>query len=328
MKKCIAFIGAGILTAWTAAAADVPKVGVYLGYEYVRFNSATDVPAFSANGGGGQFIYNFNGWLGAVADVGAVHNGNMSGLNLDSTFTNFLFGPRISIRRSKRITPYFQVLWGGVYGSTSTQVTVVPVATPLGTGLPTVVPGQPVTARLVASQTAFAMTAGGGLDIKISRHVSFRPIGLDYYLTRLQNLRTEGDNTPEQSALFGRRHVPVRRREAYAAACGTSGTAHQDLPGRPRGECRCGMPEAGYHAGRQRHVAGSVPGGNDRGNANPAKRSERIELHLVRQRTAGQPGSDFHFRHRRPPTGRVQGRVDGQWQQFQPGVGGHDDHGS
>ncbi len=38
------------------------------------------------------------------------------------------------------------------------------------------------------------MTAGGGLDIKISHHVSFRPIGLDYMLTRLQNLRTANDN--------------------------------------------------------------------------------------------------------------------------------------
>jgi outer membrane protein OmpA-like peptidoglycan-associated protein len=38
------------------------------------------------------------------------------------------------------------------------------------------------------------MTAGGGLDIRISKHVSFRPIGVDYYLTRLQNLRTANDN--------------------------------------------------------------------------------------------------------------------------------------
>src|SRR5437899_10741400 len=38
------------------------------------------------------------------------------------------------------------------------------------------------------------MGAGGGIDIKITRHVSFRPIGLDYYLTRLQNLRTANDN--------------------------------------------------------------------------------------------------------------------------------------
>jgi hypothetical protein len=65
--------------------------------------------------------------------------------------------------------------------------------TPVFVGEP-IVPGEPISARLVTSQTAFAMTAGGGLDIKLNKHVSFRPIGLDYYLTRFQNLRTLGDN--------------------------------------------------------------------------------------------------------------------------------------
>jgi outer membrane protein OmpA-like peptidoglycan-associated protein len=194
MKKCILMIGVTALSVWTAAGADVPKVGVYLGYDYVRFNSATNVPAFSANGGGGQFIYNFNGWVSGVADLGAVHNGNISGYHLDSTIANFLFGPRLSIRRSHIVTPYFQVLWGGVYAATSTQFIGIPVQSPTLVGVTTPIPGQPITVRPVASQTAFAMTAGGGLDIKISRHVLFRPIGVDYYLTRLQNLRTAGDN--------------------------------------------------------------------------------------------------------------------------------------
>jgi hypothetical protein len=38
------------------------------------------------------------------------------------------------------------------------------------------------------------MALGGGLDIKLSKYVSFRPIGLDWYMTRLQNMRTLGDN--------------------------------------------------------------------------------------------------------------------------------------
>jgi outer membrane protein OmpA-like peptidoglycan-associated protein len=39
------------------------------------------------------------------------------------------------------------------------------------------------------------MTAGGGLDIKMSKHVSFRPIQVEYFLTRLENLRTFNDNS-------------------------------------------------------------------------------------------------------------------------------------
>ncbi|MGA7234978.1 MAG: outer membrane beta-barrel protein [Bryobacteraceae bacterium] len=194
MKKTFTAVGGILLSAVLAAAADVPRMETFLGYTYVRTNTATDVPAFSSNGGSGQFAYNFNKWLGAVADIGAVHNGAIGNAIVDNTTTNFLFGPRVSLRFA-RVRPYFQVLWGGAYLAASTQVDITPVLpSPLGIlGLPEI-PGQPITARLVTSQTAFAMTAGGGVDIKINKHVSFRPIGLDYYLTRFQNLRTQGDN--------------------------------------------------------------------------------------------------------------------------------------
>jgi hypothetical protein len=39
------------------------------------------------------------------------------------------------------------------------------------------------------------MTAGGGLDIKISKHVSVRPIQLEYFMTRLWNPITDIKNT-------------------------------------------------------------------------------------------------------------------------------------
>lgn len=63
---------------------------------------------------------------------------------------------------------------------------------PGGSVAPT--PGETVTAQLTASQTAFAMTVGGELDIKLNKHLSLRHTGLDYFLTRLKNLRTLGDN--------------------------------------------------------------------------------------------------------------------------------------
>jgi len=67
---------------------------------------------------------------------------------------------------------------------------VTPVSGITTTGNPT----QPVTLRASHGQTAFGMAWGGGLDIKLSRIVSFRPISLDYYMTRLQNLRSANDN--------------------------------------------------------------------------------------------------------------------------------------
>jgi opacity protein-like surface antigen len=192
VRACFGRIGVSLSFAIAASAQSTPKMETFLGYTYVRANSATDVPSFNANGGSGQLAYNLNQWISAVADLGAVHNRSIGGLAIDSTFANFLFGSRLSFRNS-RVRPYLQVLWGGVYATSSTRVALVPLSGKGGDVLP-VIPGEPITARLVASQTAFAMAAGGGLDIELSKHLSFRPIGLDYYLTRLQNLRTLGDN--------------------------------------------------------------------------------------------------------------------------------------
>jgi len=175
MKKSFAIVGMVCLSTLGAVAQDMPRMEAFVGYTYVRFNKITGAPPVSANGGGGQLVYNLNTWLGLVGDVGVVHNGDIGVAHLDSRFTNFLFGPRLAFRHA-HLTPYFQVLFGGVHASSSGLVNVVPVT-------------------IESNQTAFAMTAGGGLDIKLGRHVSFRPIGLDYYLTRLQNLRRLGDDS-------------------------------------------------------------------------------------------------------------------------------------
>jgi len=195
MKTSLAVLGCVALSAFSAVAQDVPAMETFLGFTYTRFNSASNVPAYSANGGSAQFAYNFNKWLAGVADIGAVHNGDIGGFQLDNTWTNFVLGPRVSLRYS-RLRPYFQTLFGVVHGSASTRIFdngPLLVATPVATE-PPLIRGQQVTPRAVASQTSFAMTIGGGLDIKINKHLSFRPIGLDYYMTRLQSLRTLEDN--------------------------------------------------------------------------------------------------------------------------------------
>ena len=189
MTKKTTLIGLAVLLASTAAAQDrATQMETFLGYTFTRFNSATQIPAFSANGGSAQFVYNFNNWLGGVADVGAVHNGDIHNVHLDSTFTNFLLGPRLAMHKWSRFTPYFQTLFGGVYATTSTAVDTT-VVTPGGIVIPT---GSFL--RATHSDTAFGMTVGGGLDIKMSKHVSFRPIQLEYFLTRLRNPVTDHEN--------------------------------------------------------------------------------------------------------------------------------------
>ena len=122
------------------------------------------MPAFSANGGGGQVIFNLNSWLSGVVDVGAVHNGEIGGFSIDNTMVNFLGGPRFSVRRWSRVTPYIQGLVGGVYYTASTRVDNV-FSTPTtqeaflpGAGLIDTIPlpNQPLSVRLQTHQTDFA----------------------------------------------------------------------------------------------------------------------------------------------------------------------------
>jgi hypothetical protein len=193
MRKSFFIVGAVLLSISVAGATDVPQTEAFLGYNYVRFNPNSDfIPSFNGNGGGGQFVYNFNKWFGGVLDVGAVNNGSLGASRFDTTLINYVAGPRVTFRNESRFTPYIQALFGGGYATTSAQVNLLtgPTALPAGIALP---PNSPITARINASRTGFAMLAGGGLDIKVNKHMSFRPIGADYYLTRMPSLLTGND---------------------------------------------------------------------------------------------------------------------------------------
>jgi len=203
MRRIFLIVSAFLLTVPVIFATDEPgKYETFVGYDFVRFqpNNTGFIPEFNANGGSAQFVYNFYKGLGVVFDAGAVTKGTLNGFSIDTTVANFLVGPRYKFHNHSRFTPFVEVMFGGAYSTTSTQISFTgtptnpivvppafaPIVTPHGVATDTV----PVTARLVASTTRFAMMAGGGLDIKINKHVSFRPIGADYYLSRLPDLLT------------------------------------------------------------------------------------------------------------------------------------------
>ncbi|MGA7238817.1 MAG: hypothetical protein WBY44_24255 [Bryobacteraceae bacterium] len=192
MRKIIAIIAAVPSFVMVGAATDFPAAEAFLGYNFVRFNTNSGiVPSFNANGGDGQFAYNVNKYLGVVVDLGAVNKGTLQGFNFDTTVVNFVAGPRFTWRHhDSRFQPFVQALFGGAYATTSVPIDItVPVINPGPPG-GILQPNGPVTARLVASNTGFAMMAGGGLDIKLNKHVAFRPVGLDYYQTRVPGLLT------------------------------------------------------------------------------------------------------------------------------------------
>jgi hypothetical protein len=213
MRKNITAVGMFLGFAGLAAAqGSTPRIETFLGYDMLRYNSATNIPAFTANGAGGQFFLNFNSWIGVGADIYAAHNGNVfggvtvGGVNIpggkiDNTSTFFQFGPRVSVRKWSRVTPFFQMLWGidTIRGS-------VPVNLPSGSSIVVPVPGgslnvgsgalaaKNVYLRANSAQTAFAYLLGGGLDIKLNKVMSVRPIGVDLQYSRLQDLRDPQPN--------------------------------------------------------------------------------------------------------------------------------------
>lgn len=151
-----------------------PHLDLYGGYYYVRFGVTANVPGFpasatfTANGGGGQLEYNANRWLGIVGDLGGYYVATPPTAGAFS----YLFGPRLHLG-NKRVTPFVQTLFGGT----------------LATGGI----GQ------VGAQNAFAMSAGSGFDVKVSRFVSIRPAQVEYFMTRFP----DGLNNRQNNFRFG-----------------------------------------------------------------------------------------------------------------------------
>jgi opacity protein-like surface antigen len=159
------------LLAVTAGAQEsAPKVDIFAGYSYLQANpGVAGVDSFHLHGGSASVAYNYNHWLSAVADFGGYNNGNILGTGASGTLSTYLFGPRVSYRHFRRITPFGQVLFGvGHAGSNA-----------FGTA---------------GSQNAFAMTAGGGVDYKVLDHFSIRPIQAEYLMTRF-GVGTTGTQT-------------------------------------------------------------------------------------------------------------------------------------
>lgn len=160
-----------------------PRAELFFGYSYLR---AVPAPADGnrmmwLNGGSTSIAFNFNRHLGIVGDFGGFDDskfriagtGGSSSVVVDSSGTayTYLLGPRLSFRNHERITPFVQALFGGVHAS---EVTASSACTGAGC---TVLP----------SENKFAMTAGGGLDLKLSQHFALRLIQAEYLMTRFDN---------------------------------------------------------------------------------------------------------------------------------------------
>ena len=139
---------------------ETPKLELYTGFDYLRVNvtakSANFPPSASFNlyGGGGDLEYNVNNRFGLVGDF----RGDYYPIGFTGATLSYLFGPRVNILRGN-VTPFVRVLFGGF-------------RTTDGIGS-------------FGPETHFALAAGGGVDIKVSRHFAIRPAQIEYFLSTL-----------------------------------------------------------------------------------------------------------------------------------------------
>jgi hypothetical protein len=214
MRRVVTASAVVLVSSFVAFAADYGRFETFLGYTYTRFQTSNqfvgepfnvNVPNFSASGGSAQFAYNFNRWFSAVVDAGAVTNtgsvGNFDnsilfpalsrGGGFNGTLANYLLGPRVSFKRGSRFVPYVQALFGGATLWESLPVPDVAIVVPAIVGGGVILPTG-ANIRFNRETSGFAMTAGGGIDIKLNKHVYVRPIQAEYFLTRLSPIGAFG----------------------------------------------------------------------------------------------------------------------------------------
>ncbi len=86
MKRSLFLLAVTMVGGMVAVAqetAPVPVAEVGLNYSYTNTRPGSGAPSFGSQGGSGTFIYNINGTLGVVADLGGYHNGQDA--NFDPT---------------------------------------------------------------------------------------------------------------------------------------------------------------------------------------------------------------------------------------------------
>jgi len=158
-----------------------PKFEVAGMFQYVNFMPG-NTSNFNNLGASGSFTYNANKWLGLTGEVGGYHfNRQVFGAPIDNgdgtitypvnsisgSFETYLFGPRINFRRFDHFVPFAEVMFGAAH------------AGPQLTG--------------TASQSSFALAAGGGVDVILMKNLAWRFFEADYLMTNFTGTLVAAD---------------------------------------------------------------------------------------------------------------------------------------
>jgi len=182
--KTVLILGIVFLFGRMAFAQDSPKAEITGFYSYFRFNpeNSGTLSSHSLNGGGADVTYFLTHMIGIKAEFGGYQSSSIKFTNGISSATasanlfTYNVGPVVKLR-SEHFEPFAEVLFGGAhssfYGNLCKQLATCVVNNP--------------------SNNAFDFVIGGGLDIPLSHSISFRPVQVDYVLTRFGNGFTSGN---------------------------------------------------------------------------------------------------------------------------------------
>ena len=185
----------------------VPRYELNFGFSYVNFSPGSGFDNYNMYGGTGGFTFNANRYLGLTAELGS-YSGNHT---INSTccsggITTYLFGPRLNLRKFDHFVPFAEFLFGGAQA------------------------GGGVTGA--SGQNAFAMAAGGGVDVVLTKNLAWRFAEIDYLMTNftgpILNASSRQNNLRLGTGLvlrFGIPNPPPPPNHPPVAACSASPTS-------------------------------------------------------------------------------------------------------
>jgi outer membrane protein OmpA-like peptidoglycan-associated protein len=145
-------------------------------FDYVNFNPGSPFASFSNYGGAGSFTWNASPWFALTEELGGMgYSRTVNGTSQQGSTTTFLGGPRLNLRRFDYFVPFAEFLIGGAHSG------------PAMTG--------------TQSQTAFAVAAGGGVDVALSKNVYWRFAEIDYLMTNFSGSALGGNGRQDNLRL-------------------------------------------------------------------------------------------------------------------------------
>jgi hypothetical protein len=160
-------------TGWAQAPDKNREADVTFTYAAMRA-AERNTTSFWLQGGAVELHARFYRGLGMAASVTGMHEGSNSRLIAPLDLVTVVFGPRYTLDLHRRASMFTEGLVGEAHGFHSVFA--------LGSGSVSNSAN-----GTTDNSTSFALQAGGGFDLRLTRHLSTRVVQADYLRTQLPN---------------------------------------------------------------------------------------------------------------------------------------------